>query len=372
MTIDIQSNNVKDTIRLNDFLKNNYLYANDINLEELKQTWLVENMILQGRVYELFGKWKGGKTLVGVDLAIALSNGQDWAGKQLQKSIVFYVAGESVEDIKVRILAWKQYHGETIGNLAIRNRPVHLTNEDHAHILRKEIMTIAAAYPELPVVIFIDTLNRNFGSGYSESSDEGMGKFVTHLLDIVVRPCNATGVVVHHSGHGDSERSRGHSSFAAAIDGSIKCNLEDKHITVSESFQRAKSCDDALSFRIVTQELPIYDNFDNPIDGAVIVFDEDHQPKPPPKKLGKKQQMALDTWNQLYDQHMETINAGKSKLPMRISKTELVNELVTKGEFKGNSYRLVNKLIEMGVFVVMTYERYGDTEYLMTSNSVSE
>ena len=69
----------------------------------------------------------------------------------------------------------------------------------------------------LPVFVIIDTLNRNFGPG-DENKTEDMTKFV-NCIDTAIRLKYGCAVlVVHHSPLNDSGRARGNSSLRGALD----------------------------------------------------------------------------------------------------------------------------------------------------------
>ncbi len=69
----------------------------------------------------------------------------------------------------------------------------------------------------LPVFVIIDTLNRNFGPG-DENKTEDMTKFV-NCIDTAIRLKYGCAVlVVHHSPLSDSGRARGNSSLRGALD----------------------------------------------------------------------------------------------------------------------------------------------------------
>jgi hypothetical protein len=158
----------------------------------------------------------------------------------------------------------------------IRTKPVYLTQQEYAQALHDEIVKIRGQ-TQLPVLIVIDTLARNFGPG-SESSDEDMGAFINNMIDIVVHPTNATCLVVHHPGHGDQDRGRGHSSLPAAVDGTLKIAKEGDIVTLSTTEMRNTKGDEKYSFRIEQEDLPEFDNFKNQIKVPVMVFVPDWQP----------------------------------------------------------------------------------------------
>ena len=329
-----------------------YVDANAIAPEDLQVSWLVEGLLLERRIYEMFGRWKGGKTIAAVDLCIRLSRGETWGNRRTQPALVVYVAGESVEDIQARIAGWRQHHGKDVGPFYLRTKPVHLTNKEYAKRLSKEIKQLKSLHQGLPLMLVIDTLNRNFGGGYSENSDEGMGLFVTHLIDGVSRHNDATTMVVHHSGHGDTDRSRGHSSFAAALDGSLKVELDGNVVKVSSSFMRSTEGDDELAFQIQSVTLPVKDNFDNDVTAPVLEFDPDYDPGDgeEPDALrqvrGRRHRQLVDVLTRMAESRRDF---GEQP---RITRDALLDEARTEDpEWNpDNARRTFRQLIDRGVF----------------------
>ena len=301
-----------------DNLMEYYVMAADLQNRTFDRTWVVEGLIEKGRIYEVFGKWKEGKTLSAMDMVATIAIGGDWANRRTKKSLIVYVAGEAVEDIELRLAAWQRKNGikENIP-FAIRIKPVYLTQREFAQRLAAELQEFQRQNPDLDIVLVIDTLARNFGAGKSENSDEGMGAFANNLIDIVVRPSACTCLVVHHSGHGDGERGRGHSSFAGAVDGSIKVALDKTGgpsvVTVSTTTSRNTAGDDALSFRIEVQVMPGEDNFGNAIEAPVLRYLSDHIPDKKPS--GKHESSLYDMINQRALEQFQTIEASGRPAP---------------------------------------------------------
>ena len=69
-------------------------------------------------------------------------------------------------------------------------------------------------------MIIIDTLARNFGAG-NENSTEDMNAFVERVDDLK-NTFNSCICLVHHTGHGSSNRARGSSVLPAAVDWEYK------------------------------------------------------------------------------------------------------------------------------------------------------
>jgi hypothetical protein len=253
-----------------------YLSLRTILKRKLEWIWVVDGLLLASRVYQLHGQWKAGKSLVALDLALHMAQGKPWLGKQLTRCLVIYVAGEAATDIQARIQAFNIEYGlDPAATFALRCLPVYLTDKVAAAKLREEVKDILASLPEpLPIVIFIDTLARNFGPGKSESNDADMGQFINHLIDEVSRPLSALSIVVHHPGHGAKDRGRGHSSLPGAVDGTLQVEQKGTSGVITlgtQEMRNIKGNADKLAWTIKGIDLPVTDNFDRQVNAPVLV-----------------------------------------------------------------------------------------------------
>ena len=115
-----------------------------------------------------------------------------------------------------------------------RNNPLHL-DEEGLPILADKVGEFKGQNP----IVIVDSYAKAVPKGTSEK-DEG---FVEPLYEFqeVVAPCNATGLVIHHSGRADSNSAikltRGHTSLTGGVDMALALkwlrkeeNLQDKRI----------------------------------------------------------------------------------------------------------------------------------------------
>jgi hypothetical protein len=94
--------------------------------------------------------------------------------------------------------------------------------------------------------------------------------------------------VVHHSGHGNKDRSRGHSSLPAAVDGTLAVSKSDTIVTLECRESRNTQGGDALHFRLEVAELPDVDNFGDPVTVPVLRYLPEYTPEPPPTEAESK------------------------------------------------------------------------------------
>lgn len=191
--------------------------AFDLCAAPVESNWLIKNYMTSG-MGMIFGEPGSMKTGVALDVGLSVASLIDWQGNNIRKSgPVYYIAGEGISAFNRRIKAW-----------SIRNQcdlvdiPFYVS--DRAAQFLDDPQQVIHAIDELqfenndePVLIIIDTLSRNFGSG-DESLTKDMARFV-YIIDEAIRSrYQCTVLIIHHSGLTEKERSRGSSALRAAVD----------------------------------------------------------------------------------------------------------------------------------------------------------
>ena len=77
------------------FLPNDYINTAGLEGFEFSKVWLVEGLVEDGKAYQFFGKWKGGKTLAIMDMCASAACGLPWGNRRTEKMFVIWVASES-------------------------------------------------------------------------------------------------------------------------------------------------------------------------------------------------------------------------------------------------------------------------------------
>lgn len=158
-----------------------------------------------------FGPTKQGKTFVVGDLLMHAAHGLDWHGFTIKRPLrVAYLIGEGVTGFKVRLHAWLAHHDniETPGEFRILPRSMSLPHY-YADL-------IPALKEFAPDVVVTDTLNRYFGGG-DENSTQDMTAFCAACKQVIDEvPCSL--IAIHHTGHADSGRERGSIVLRSACD----------------------------------------------------------------------------------------------------------------------------------------------------------
>ena len=283
------------------------------------ENWLVKGYLSLDILAVLFGDPGCGKSFLAIDIACHIATGRPWRGCTVKPGKVLYIAGEGRNGLSKRFKAWFERHGEPPRNVQICTAPIALTDPAGIAALVAEIQ----AMPEPPVLIVVDTINRNFGPG-DENATADMTTAVAGL-DAIRNATGAAMLAAHHSGHGDKSRGRGSSVLRASVD--VEYSVEKFDRTVQVRCTKAKDFDypPPLAWTLEKQPLPWADADGTPLDSAVLESGELHEPPPPPNsaRMGANQAKALDALRTLYRNHQANlVRAGTDPGTARVSKVD--------------------------------------------------
>jgi hypothetical protein len=192
-----------------------------LSLQEIAQQkppqWLLARHIPENSLVELFGEFATGKSFLALDWALSIAAGKPWLGQKVQQGHVVYVYAEGTQGLRKRGLAWCKENGldDFPEKFHAIPRPVDMRDPNALDYL---VLAIKLALPKgvKPGLIVIDTLNRCFGGG-DENSTQDMTGFINGC-DALREEFNATVLVVHHSGKDRVKGSRGASALGGAMD----------------------------------------------------------------------------------------------------------------------------------------------------------
>lgn len=175
---------------------------------------LIDNVLDQGTVALLYGKWGSGKSFAALDWAASVTTGRAWQGRHTEQRRVLYVAAEGAHGLKGRLAAWETAWHRDIGDdaLHVLPRPVNLTRPVEAGNLAALIDWNGYGF------VLLDTLARCMVGG-DENSAKDCGQVVDTLHRLRERTPDGRGVIlgVHHAGK-DGKTFRGSTTFEAGAD----------------------------------------------------------------------------------------------------------------------------------------------------------
>lgn len=272
--------------------------ASEMTASPIQTFWLVRHILERGSVNLLFGEPAAGKSLFGLDWGFCIAGGIDWEGHPTQQTDVVIIAGEGFAGMQRRIKALEiKYQSPAPERLFISKSPAQMLNSINVQWVAQ---TIASTCPNAGLII-IDTLHRNMDG--DENSSQDIGKFVNNL-DMYFKPLGAAVLVVHHSGHGEKQRSRGSSSIKAAMDGEFCVSKKGTGIaqfscTKAKDFVAEKD----MMFAIKQVDLGWVDDEQEPMTSVYLEYIGEASLEEKVAKLSKRDDAILTSLNIAIKEH---------------------------------------------------------------------
>jgi putative DNA primase/helicase len=189
-------------------------------LEVTATDWLIDNYLPKSNLGLVYGASGHMKSFLVFDWALHLAAGMDWHGNEVKEAQpVLYICGEGFNSIAKRVKAWKSHKNITHDiPFSLTDKAVHILDPTQRIDLVSDLLYSMAknGQENPPKLIIIDTLNRNFGDG-DENSTQDMTNFIIGI-DELHRKTGAMILIVHHSGKGEVKTARGSSALRASLD----------------------------------------------------------------------------------------------------------------------------------------------------------
>jgi hypothetical protein len=286
---------------------------------------------------QIFGSSNTGKSFLAIDLAMHIALGRPWRGFKTKKACVLYIAAEGLGGLAARMKAWCQRYNATPDPdlFFIRPYSVQLTVAGAAAALAEKIQSL----PVPPRFVILDTLAANFGPG-NENDAQDMAVAMNALRTLSGDWLAAS---IHHSGHGDKTRSRGHSSLYAAMDIELQVTRDDPKGPVKVMHTKCRDLDrmDPLFFDLLPEPLPWADEDGDPIGSAVLVPAEGYEEVEKGPTLSGQEAKALRALQDLYDQRAATLDGHGTPRVTVGEWREAMKAFLTNPK---NAYRLIEGL----------------------------
>lgn len=284
-----------------------------------------------------FGDSGVGKTFAAIDLSCKVA---------ALGGTCFYIVGEGQRGFKRRLLAWCIEHGAALGELPlfVSMNSAAMNDEDCVGQVIESIRVLAEMHGP-PALITVDSLARNLEG--DENSPVDMGAFIRGIDRIRSRFHCAT-LTIHHSGHTSKERSRGHSSWKAALDTEYRFD-KDEAGTIRMTCTKSKDGIPADPCAFTLKQIPIpgiVDDDGRDVFSAVLVPAEYDSVRVPGKAgRGKWQQVALRAYQDLLARYQANIEAdGRDPDSARVTLDDWRGACVAAGMPRRTFYKVQNSL----------------------------
>ena len=231
--------------------------------------WLIKPYIDSGALAMLFGPPASMKSFIAIDMGLCIATHRNWHSCDVrQHGAVFYIAGEGFSGLNRRIKAWEVHHEVNLQDVPffVSDRPAQFLDEQNAKEVTQAVDELCEVHGQ-PVLVIIDTLNRNFGPG-DENSTADMTRFIATIDEALRSRYRCAVIIVHHSGLAATERARGASALRAALDWEYRLqkNTDGTRILTCT---KAKDNEEppSMSFK---PEIITLDGWDDPDDDEVV------------------------------------------------------------------------------------------------------
>ena len=265
--------------------------------------FIVNETIETDTLYVKFGDPEACKSLIAADMLACVATGTPFHGLPVKQGPVVYIVGEGQGGIRRRFKAW-----EIKNQVSLEDAPLYVSTApmglcDDIELVLRNISAVAdEAGP--PVLIIIDTLARNFGSG-DENSTSDMTRAVSAADRIRNLYQSAVGLI-HHSGVADKSRGRGNSALKGAVDAEYKMSKDmDDVIRFEAKKMKDAPYPDPMAFKLAVVELGVTDDDGNEVS-SVALRRIDYEPPVNTNSnsgLGKNQRAAMDILKSIFEKH---------------------------------------------------------------------
>lgn len=234
---------------------------------------LVDDVLFLDTLTRLYGPSGVFKSFIVLSLAGSVGTGLDWHGKRVRQGLVIYLVAEGARGMGKRKRAWEQHHGRKMTGVKFLPRPVQTLDDEW-------LILIEACRRLAPALIVIDTQAR-VTVGVEENSNKDMG-IVVDRMEQLRAATGACVLVVHHSGHEQSERGRGASAVKGAMQTELGVTRAGRGLDSKVTLRTGKQKDDEEAADIVFALKQIKLDGEAKEDGSpatsVVLVQEDRHP----------------------------------------------------------------------------------------------
>ena len=189
--------------------------------------WAVKGAIPEASIGMLFGASGTFKSFVALDYALHRAYGMPWLGRKTKQATPVYIAAEGGAGLIRRIKAWHLKHAMDWRECPMRVVAASISLSTQADALKKAIQAANVA----PGDVIVDTMSQTFAG--DENSKQEVTEFLRGLGANLRDEFNCTVMIVHHSGHSNTERARGSSSIGFDIDFIFRVERDDVNMICS-------------------------------------------------------------------------------------------------------------------------------------------
>lgn len=213
------------------------LRLDELQAQAQRITWLVKHVIPAESVGMMFGGSGTFKSFLAIDCALHVAHGLPWMGRKTRKGQVLIIAAEGGAGMWGRIEAWHKARNLRWSDADLMVVPVAVDLTQDAW----RVVDAAQARGAAPVLVVVDTLSQTF-TGEENSANE-MAAYLRELGLRFRMLWQCCVLVIHHSGHQQTERPRGSSAIKGNLDFMLGVHRDEKEMLATMSCEKQKDGD---------------------------------------------------------------------------------------------------------------------------------
>jgi len=242
----------------------------DLKMEVDADLYLIDEFIPSVGLTIVYGQKKCFKSFTVLDAMLHVAKGWDWHGRPVRQGPVIYAAFEGKNGTRHRKVAAAIHYGLTENDptpLFVMSGSVNLIMDHKALISDCKAELAYAGITEPPVAVVLDTLNKSLHG--SESKDTDMSNYI-RAAEAIREAFQCAVIIIHHTGHEETGRPRGHSALSAAVDAQLLVERSGDNATITVELMRDGP--EEISLTVGTKKIPIgFDRKGKVIESLVIV-----------------------------------------------------------------------------------------------------
>ncbi len=255
--------------------------------------WLVRHWLQAESVIVVHGPSTVGKSFQVVDWGLCIAYKNEWNGEKIYRGTVAYCAGEGHHGLRGRIAAWRQANGVTeTGRFFLSKTAKPLDTAEGLQSIIAEIRSL----PETPSLVIIDTLSK-FMIELDENSNKDIN-FLIKQAETIMREFNTSVLIVHHTGHGidNQSRGRGGSALRAGVENEISVRFDGNNRLIEQIKMKEMDKLPVIYFNLKSVNIEgWFDEEGEQVTSAVIEYMSE------PQKEDKYSKKDMDTIEKMWN-----------------------------------------------------------------------
>lgn len=191
---------------------------------------IVTGWLFRDSLARVFGPSGGGKSFAMIDLAAHVATGRPWHGVPVSKGRVLYVVGEGLSGYRKRVKAWRSRHKAESAGVDFYPEAIQVSDQASWAVLEALV-----GEDQYDMIVFDTQARMTVGMDENNATDMGL---MIHQLDRLRLASKACVVLVHHTGHTETERARGSSAVYGAMTSEIQVGKDGNRVTITTRKQK--------------------------------------------------------------------------------------------------------------------------------------